>query len=139
MPFATEPKLKGHAKYFYLKTGGCIGILKNWLDLVVKNALDAGVETFDRDYADLFAHSNISVRTVLEEAFAGESKLKDIELRDVEELLKKRHEFISMQPEYPKPKAVPKKKSIRKGSVRGQIGKRNPVRDSTGTQHELSL
>ncbi len=139
MPFSVAPQLHREAEYFYLKSAGCVGILKDWLDMVVENALEAGLETIDKEYADKHALSNVSLKTVLEEAFVGENKLKDIDLGDLRKLLKKQRsgleKSVADKPAIP----VLKDKMASKRGVSKQIAKRNPKRDPVGVQHGLAL
>lgn len=147
MPFAIEPNLLAHLNDFYLKSAGCIGILKKWLNTAVKEGLNKQLETIDWDFIAQYAHSNKSIQTVLNEAFIGESKLKDIDIKQLRAMLKSHHQTIAkVEPsemsnasqaeatvaQEPLPKLPPDKKSIR-----GQVGKRNPKRDSTGVQFGL--
>lgn len=139
MPFEETPDLMKDLDNFYLKSAGCIGILKKWLDSVVNNGLDENRKTVDWPYILKYAHSNKSIGTVLQEAFVGESKLKDIEVKELRTMLKRQYESLN------KPKSgndeventsnsIPAKKSIR-----GQVGKRNPKRDPVGAQSGLGF
>jgi hypothetical protein len=147
MPFKIEPELLKHLNVFYLKSAGCIGILKKWLDNAVKEGLNQELETIDLDFILQYAHSNKSIQTVLNEAFIGESKLKDIDVRELRFMLKSHHENlgkittkendINISPEADivqeqLPKLPPDKKS-----VKGQVGKRNPKRDTTEVNYGL--
>jgi len=126
MPFPVEPELIGHAKSFYLKSAGCIGILKEWLDKAVESGLKKGLETIDFDYIDGFAHANKSIRRVYEEAMDGERKLVDMSDDDLLKYVE--DETLSSR-----------KRSSSKAGGLGQAGKkkrrpgqRNPVRDPVG-------
>jgi hypothetical protein len=136
MPFPVTPQLHLDAEYFYLKSAGCVGILKDWLDMAVENALEAGLETIDKEYADRYALSNASLKTVLEEAFVGENKLKDIDLGDLRGMLRKHHEGFGKAAAAKT--VIPGGKSEKLG-VRKQVGKRDPKRDPIGAQHGLAL
>jgi hypothetical protein len=139
MPFPVAPQLHREAEYFYLKSAGCVGILKDWLDMVVENALEAGLETIDKEYADKYALSNVSLKTVLEEAFIGENKLKDIELGDLRKLLKKQRSGIEKLAADKPAATVPNNNPVGKQGVKKQVGKRNPKRDPVGVQHGLTF
>ncbi|MHC5727326.1 MAG: ATP-binding protein, partial [Nostoc sp.] len=45
MPLAEAPDLVSHWEYFYERTLGCVGILKNWLTRALKDALAEGANT----------------------------------------------------------------------------------------------
>jgi hypothetical protein len=85
-------------------------------------------------------HSNKSIQTVLEEVFIGESKLKDIDVKELRGMLKLHHKNIgkvATQVTDTSPKGADgEQKSLPnlppdKKSVKGQVGKRNPKRDTT--------
>lgn len=139
MPFPVAPELHLDAEYFYLKSAGCIGILKDWLDMAVENALEAGMETLDKEFVERYALSNTCAHTVLEEAFAGERKLKDIDLAELRTLLRKRHEDIEASISGSGAVTAANKKQPNKSGVRRQVGKRKPTRDPVGVQHGLAL
>lgn len=146
MPFEIEPSLLPHFNSFYLKSAGCIGILKKWLNTAVKEGLNKQLKTIDWDFIVQYAHSNKSIQTVLNEAFIGESKLKDIDVKELRGMLKSHHHAIAKAtPELnaalptalsdvqePLPNLPPEKQSIR-----GQVGKRKPKRDATEIQYGL--
>lgn len=149
MPFEIEPNLVANFNHYYLKSAGCIGVLKDWLDNAVNDGLDKGLKTLTWDFIVQHALSNKNIQTILKEAFDGEAKLKDIDVRVLRDMLKTQHEKlgeITAKPngdeppilittdQEPLPKLPPKKKS-----VRGQVGKRNPTRDSTEVQYGLPL
>jgi hypothetical protein len=141
MPFKIEPDLLKHLNVFYLKSAGCIGILKKWLNIAVREGLNSDLDTIDLDFILQYAHSNKSIQTVLNEAFIGESKLKDIDFRELRLMLKSHHDNlgkittqdsdVNIPPgsdlvQEALPKLPPAKKS-----VKGQVGKRKPKRDAT--------
>lgn len=140
MPFKIEPDLIKHLNVFYLKSAGCIGILKKWLNNGVREGLKKNLETIDMEFILQYAHSNKSIQTVLKEAFTGESKLKDIDVKELRGMLKLHHENIGRAAtqvtdvlptgadgeQISLPNLPPDKKS-----VKGQVGKRNPKRDTT--------
>lgn len=147
MPFKIEPDLIKHLNVFYLKSAGCIGILKKWLDNAVREGLNQTIETIDLDFILQYAHSNKSIQTVLNEAFIGESKLKDIDVRELRLMLKSHHDNLGKITTEESdvnishdadpvqdllPKLPPDKKS-----VKGQVGKRNPKRDATEVNYGL--
>ncbi len=147
MPFKIEPDLLKHLNVFYLKSAGCIGILKKWLNIAVREGLNSDLDTIDLDFILQYAHSNKSIQTVLNEAFIGESKLKDIDFRELRLMLKLHHDNlgkittqdsdVNIPPESDLvqealPKLPPDKKS-----VKGQVGKRKPKRDPTEMNYGL--
>lgn len=139
MPFPVTPQLHLDAEYFYLKSAGCVGILKDWLDMVVENALESGLDTIDLEYADRYALSNSSLQTVLEEAFVGENKLKDIDLSALREMLKRQHKWLAAPAGNGTDISTAESKGSKKTGARRQVGKRNPKRDPVGVQDGLAF
>lgn len=103
--------------YFYTKSIGCIGILKDWLSRCLEHALWENAPRIDQDYADRFAPSNRSLVAILEEIDWAETQLMDIDISQVTNLV----DGIVMTT-----KEIAPPRSNRKP------GKRNPVRDPVG-------
>lgn len=125
MPLEETPDLVPDVEYFYLKTGGCIGILKDWLTRCLEQAILEQRKTIDMEFASRFALDNKGLSTIIEEALAGEAKLADISLDNIKHLLTEGVPVVSA------PMATPAKASPRKR----RVGERNPVRDQTGGFH----
>lgn len=87
MPLEKAPDLLPDSDYFYLKTGGCVGILKDWMTRCLEQAILAGKKTFDTDFAKRFAMSNKSLLTIIGEALMGEASLQDVGLECLQALL----------------------------------------------------
>lgn len=71
-------RLVEDAEYFYRKSAGCNGILKDWLARCLEQALDEKVPLIDAKFADRFALTNRGLLTIVEEACLGEVKLADV-------------------------------------------------------------
>lgn len=120
LPFEKEPSLHEHYKYIYKNTIGCVGVLKNWLERCLADALESNEETITLDILKRNAHSQKKVMAMIEEATNGEADFYDNE--DVDEDLE-----ILMGIKK-KEKKVDKKDSKRNPNP----GKRNPTRDDVG-------
>jgi type II secretory pathway predicted ATPase ExeA len=70
--------LVGNAEYFYLKSGGCNGILKDWLARCLESALNENAPLIDMKFAKRFELTNRGLLTIVEEACLGEAKLADV-------------------------------------------------------------
>ena len=127
LPLEGASDLMTDVEYFYLKTGGCIGILKDWLMRCLEQAIETKRKSIDADFADQFALSNKSLRTIIEEALAGEAKLADISLDSVKTLLQ---DGIAPPIELPVGGHVTKANTARR-----RVGERKPCRDKTGGSH----
>ncbi|MDO9054554.1 MAG: hypothetical protein Q7U37_11590 [Gallionella sp.] len=71
-------RLDTHAEYFYKKSAGCVGILKDWLCRCLEYALLESAPAIDDKFAERFALKNRGVMTIIEEACLGEVKLIDV-------------------------------------------------------------
>lgn len=120
LPLEEDPELIQHAKLFYQKTGGGIGILKDWLTRALERYLKTRTKgsKFDMPFIEQFAMTNKALKTIIEEAFQGEEKLSDIPLSDLDDLLRNGLPGISL--------------SSPNNTSRRVVGKRNPVRDPVG-------
>lgn len=125
MPLEETPNLVADANYYYLKTAGCVGILKDWLARCLEQALKEGRKSFDTEFASRFALDNKGLRTIIEEALAGEAKLADEPLDGIKALLESgKPASTAAQPSLP---SLPRPKR--------RVGERKPVRDVTGGSH----
>lgn len=81
-------RLYDEAEYFYRKSVGCIGILKDWLGRCLEYALMEKAPRIDAAFAERFALTNRGLMTIIEEACWGEEKLLDVDDSRVVDLLK---------------------------------------------------
>lgn len=125
MPLAVMPNLLLDAEYFYIKTAGCIGILKDWLARCLEQAIREKRKTFDMKFASRFALDNKGLRTIIGEAIAGEAKLADESLDGLKDLLQSGK--LPVQTSVLTPSS--------NSRVRRKIGERKPVRDKVGGSH----
>ncbi|UCV21488.1 AAA family ATPase [Ferribacterium limneticum] len=126
LPLPKAPVItKEEAKYYFVKSGGSIGILKDWLSRCLEHAILRGMDTFDMAFANKFALSNKSLITILDEAIEGEIALEDANVNEVKALL---YRVASRTKSLPAEKRVPKHTT--------KVGERKPVRDKTGHDHE---
>lgn len=80
--------LTKNAEYFYHKSAGCLGILKDWMARCLETALNENLPRIDFDLATRFALPNKDLVTIIEEAWWGEQKLVDVDDSVVIDLLK---------------------------------------------------
>lgn len=122
LPLPVMPNLIGEMRHYFCKSGGSIGILKDWLSRCLEYAIVRGQDTFDYEFAEEFALSNKSLITILDEAIEGEIALEDASIDKVKALL-----YRVAAPSKP---ALPKKKV--------KVGQRSPGRDKVGDGHGAS-
>lgn len=130
LPMVNAPDLASHADSFYLKSVGCIGILHDLLVAWFDNALKTGVTSVEYDFLNSLI-TNFSIKRVLEEAFAGEQKLRDIPLDTIRKMLQEHN--MGLQPD----KGKTEKTSGKRGKNSNGVGNRNPKRDPVGGNHVL--
>lgn len=124
LPLPVAPDFEADMRKFFCKSGGSIGILKDWLSRCLEHAILRGMDTFDYDFAEEFALSNKSLITILDEAIEGEIALEDAGIDEVKALL---YRVVSQAIALPA-KQPPAKKPAK-------VGERKPVRDKTGNDH----
>lgn len=124
LPLPVMPNFQAQSRDYFLKSGGSIGILKDWLSRCLEHAILRGMRTFDYTFAGEFALSNKSLITILDEAIEGEIALEDASIDDVKKLLYR----VAT-----KANSLPAKVPAKKKSTK--VGERKPVRDKTGDQH----
>ena len=121
LPLTGEPDLVAQAEYFYERSLGCVGVLKDWLTRALAATLENGQETLTQTILDRQALPTRKLLRMAREIREGEESLladsrAQTELRS---LLGMSIESIEQQTSSPSRK----------------VGKRNPVRDLVG-HHE---
>lgn len=129
MPLKTNPfpNLEPDVDYFYMKSAGCVGILKEWLTRCLEEAILAGHDTIDTEFASRYALDNKGLSTIVEEALEGESLLEDDSEDKLMNLL--RHGLPVGDGEI----IVPV--SAKNTGKQRRPGTRSPSRDKTGDHH----
>lgn len=122
LPLEVAPNFTPLRECFYMRTGGCVGVLKDWLTQSLEYALTHRLKTIDQTVLDKFALSNKSMQTIIEEAMLGEEKLSDIGTDVLKDLLQ--HGIGGTPPEPSAP--------MRATTGRPRPGERSPGRDETG-------
>jgi adenylate kinase family enzyme len=119
LPLAKEPDLVEQGEYFYERSLGCVGILKDWLTRSLSVALDESSDTLSERQLESTAYSHRKLLRIIQETREGEDTLQEQTLHqsDLRMLLGMDH-----QAEEPA--------DLRKTAKR--VGERNPVRDRVG-------
>jgi energy-coupling factor transporter ATP-binding protein EcfA2 len=113
-----KTQLDVNADYFYQKSAGCVGILKDWLVRCLEYALQENVALIDAAFAERFALKNRGLLTIIEEACLGEIKLTDVGDERLLDMLT--HGVLLAR-------------DVQDSSIkRPRPGKRNPKRDPVG-------
>jgi DNA polymerase III delta prime subunit len=132
LPLVEQPDLIAHWEYLYLRSVGCIGLLKQWLLDALDRAVEAGATTITRADLERTAPPPSKSKKVLEEALDGEAKLAELDPeadpRAAEEELRS---LLRLAPMPPLPSAAP---SSHTSAQRHRPGERKPVRDPVGPE-----
>lgn len=129
------PALLKDADRYFIKTIGCVGILKEWLTRAYAEYLRLEcTKPFDIDFALPYALPNKALITIAKEATAGEEKLRDVDEQALLDVLRPR--LVVPLPESPAASgaqdAKPQAPSPSMQSGRRRVGERNPRRDPVG-------
>ncbi|WP_228894271.1 TniB family NTP-binding protein [Pseudoduganella aquatica] len=117
LPLSEFPDLQANADEFYIRSVGCVGILKDWLSRAYARHLELNNKLFNWDFIQGFAQPVKALETITAEALLGEEKVRDKPIADLMNLL-----HFGVPPEG-------EKKPKKRGTV---VGKRLPVRDPVG-------
>lgn len=131
-------KLVQDWEQYFIRSIGCIGILKDWLCRAYERAIDEGLDSFDLEFALSAAHSNKELITITKEAQAGELKLRDASDDELISLLRppppKPPGHAGDPPSPSKPPAEQDDAAAEpaKRARTGRVGQRLPTRDPVG-------
>lgn len=85
---AEQPNLLADWDRYFVKSVGCVGILKEWLNRAYEAYLVGGEQgAFDFEHVLKSAHPNKDLRTIAKEAMEGEEKLSDIDEDELRKFL----------------------------------------------------
>ncbi|CAG0940363.1 hypothetical protein GALLN_00924 [Gallionellaceae bacterium] len=136
MPIEKEPGLIEHMDFFFMRSLGCIGILKSWMQKAFEEASETSDRMLTREIIAQTSRPNIELKAIATEIKLGESRLADISpielaktlgMSEVPDLFNRHIRVASPSPEItlPVPKRALPPRSKRPGT-------RNPVRDLVG-------
>ncbi len=130
MPLEIEPKLIEYWDYFYSRTIGCIGILKDWFWITYQISLNETPSLKTLLIDDFKKHEISTERSIklLTEATSGENKLKDSEEKEM--ILYKKLGFVENDTHKIEEESI----SSTETKNKRQVGLRNPKRDPVGIE-----
>lgn len=134
LPLQETPDLVSDWDFFYERSLGCVGVLKDWLLRSLSLALREGNKTLTRQHLERRAHSVEQCNEMLTEIINGETEL----LEDEEKRLFLRAKMhlddpLLKESTSAKNDARAGKTSVKKAEkARTNVGRRNPVRDKIG-------
>jgi predicted ATPase len=133
LPLAEPPDLIRQWDYLYLRSVGCIGLLKKWLLDALERAIEDDAPTITQADLERAAPPLSASKKVLEEALDGEAILAelapDTDPRPGEAELRSLLRLPSPLDPTPRQRSP----EPRRGSARGRPGERRPVRDPVGS------
>jgi energy-coupling factor transporter ATP-binding protein EcfA2 len=130
MPLLETPDLEKHWEYFYERSIGCVGIVKDWLTQAYRKALSDSSTNLKESYLNDYAPTVPKCMQMLTEAIEGENSLKSDE-RDLEKLRQKLglETHSSLNKTY---NNQPTKQNSSSKRKKRRPGERNPSRDAVG-------
>lgn len=145
MALVEEPDLEGRWEYFYERTLGCVGVLKDWLTQAFQISLENGERTLKDKYIEFFQPPMSSCSKKLDviltkegEIIQAEKKEKHADYRARLKLVtskgKKQKTETQEKPE-PQEKDIPKPVAAQK---KGESFKRAPKRDPVGVEEVVA-
>jgi hypothetical protein len=75
MPVESCPEFDGEVDYLLERSGGCVGVLKTWLEQSLKEALRSGDSTVTRKHLEKRSYSNTALTKLFMEIAEGEERL----------------------------------------------------------------
>jgi hypothetical protein len=136
LPLEETPDLASRWDYFYERSIGCVGILKDWLTRSLALALEAQSSTLCLKYIEQRALSIAQCNAILSEAIIYE---KELEERDGgQESLRKRLGLEAKPSQDAQttisPSDTKQSPNISPTRHKGRVGVRNPKRDKIGVK-----
>ncbi|MDT7542420.1 MAG: hypothetical protein QOE33_2324 [Acidobacteriota bacterium] len=135
LPLAEQPDLVSMWDFFYERSIGCIGVLKDWLTLSLAFALESNSRTITVEHLEHHAPSVAQCTTMLREAVDGEKELEEV--AGTRALLRT---TLGLEPELSRGaqedySIADSRQTNEKNATRRKhrVGARKPVRDKVGT------
>lgn len=126
MPVQWDPDLLKHTDYFLMYSVGCVGILKNWLERTLVDALDLK-QPVNAGLIEKNRFKQKDLRLILEEAKSGEEQLADISDDEFA-----RNFSFTQRPSLTLPTGQPSPSENKQPRARQKPGVRGPSRDKVG-------
>ncbi len=124
LPLSEEPDLAGRCEYFYERSAGCVGLLKDWLNRALAAALEDGQATLASDYLDQQAEPTRKLLHMVREIKEGEAALL--------ERAEGRTELCQLLGLESDTAAQTKPTNMTSPPSAGSVGQRRPTRDPVG-------
>lgn len=138
LPLPEEPNLVGDWDYFYERSVGCVGVLKDWITKALRKALKDGGKTLTRKHLERSALSVSQCEKMLADAVEGESMLEE-----TMEARARLRRLMGLEAKFTKAGANGDRSSEQAVKIptaprkRRRPGERNPKRDPIGNSKRL--
>lgn len=134
LPLLEAPDLVSKWDYFYERSIGCVGVLKDWLTLSLSSALEEDSPTLTLKHLERHAPSVARCTTMLREAVDGERELEEREeaRAHLREDLGLAPESFKVERKRPTPDETEQVPKVSNSSRKRRVGTRNSVRDKIG-------
>ncbi len=135
MPLQQEPDLVSHWDYCYERSLGCVGILKNWFQNALFDAINEGTDSVGLKHLERRALSVAQCRNILKKIKEGENNQAQIEA-EVQQL---RAELglpiskVSIDNHIKQVQTQPQQGNSTKKKVHSKVGQPKPKRRQVGT------
>lgn len=136
LPLREEPNLINHWEYFYERSIGCIGVLKEWLTRALAEALEDGGNRLTQKHCARYALSTSQCEKMLYDTKEGEMRLVDSDEshRRLRINLGFKSEMNAGNSDTETASTEVKTSMPSTTKRRRRVGRRNPKRDPTGEQ-----
>lgn len=126
LPLLQTPDLLNNWQYFYERSLGCVGILKEWLNRALADAIEDNCNTLSLNYLKQRALSIAQCKTMIQSILEGEKQLEETEqeAQVLQDILGLNSQTINSLNISEIGSSKKRKKSV---------GHRNPVRDKVGS------
>jgi len=143
LPLEEEPDLDARWYYFYERSIGCVGVLKDWLRRAYEDALKDGGKRLTVDQIERNELSTSQLDKMLDEALEGELNLKDTEekrrkLRARLGLAAEREKLAGLSHARDEGQTAGESPMNLKLRPKVRVGRRKPVRDRVGEKRRAS-
>lgn len=139
LPLHEEPNLLARWEYFYERSIGCVGVLKEWLARALAEALDDGGKRLTHNHCARYALSVAQCEKMLSDAKEGEMRLSESD-----ESHRRLRVGLGLEPDVSEHEPVMRTDLVGRQSIpsstskpRRRTGRRNPKRDPTGESKQL--
>jgi DNA transposition AAA+ family ATPase len=124
LPLEEEPDLVRETEFIYERTIGCVGILKNWLERCLAEAVHNNMKTIDRKLLEKHAFSKNKISAIALEVVNGEEEFLKVDNEAINALNK----ALGLGKSGSDDNCTRKQES----NVKIRVGQRNPIRDQVG-------